>query len=129
MVTLQNLFTAAHHDLRLMQNASKQEGFGTEHRLSMRQYNDHHPESDNNIEAQGIADIIAGLAQSKSEDKETNNSAFTDITATIKALQEKIEAMEKKDTSRKRNNNNKIHCCTHGRPVTIKRLVAKMMQH
>ena len=89
MVTLQNLFTAAHHDLRLMQNASKQEGFGTEHRLSMRQYNDHHPESDNNIEAQGIADIITVLAQSASEDKETINSTFTGMTVTIKVLQEK----------------------------------------
>ena len=93
------------------------------------QHNDHRPESDNNIEAQGIAYIITDLAQSASENKVTIKSALTDMTATIKALQEKIEAMEKKDTSRKRNNNNKIHCCTHGRPVTIKRLVAKMMQH
>ena len=56
----------------------------------MRQHNDRHPESGNNIEAQGIADIITGLAQSASEDKETINSAFTDLTATIKVLQEKM---------------------------------------
>ena len=110
----QTFFTAAHRDLRLMQTASKQAGFGTVHGLSMRQH-DYHPESDNNIEAQGIADIITGLAQSASEDKETINSAFTDMTATIRALQEKIEAMKKKGPSRKRNNNNKSYCWTHGR--------------
>ena len=80
----------------------------------MRQH-DHHPENDNNIEGQGIADIITVLAQSASEDKETINSAFTNMTPTIKALQEKIEAMEKKGTSRKRNNNNTSYCWTHGR--------------
>ena len=73
----------------------------------MQQHNEHRPDSDNNIEVQGIADIIIGLAQSASEDKETINSTFTDKTATIKALQEKIEAMAKEGTSRKRNNNNK----------------------
>ena len=73
-----------------MQTTSRQAGFGTEqHGLSMRQHNDHHPESDNNIEAQGIADIITGLTQSASEDKETINSAFTGMTVTIKVLQEK----------------------------------------
>ena len=52
-----------------MQTTSKQAGFGTEHELSMRQHNDHHPESANNIEAQGIANIITGLDQSASTDK------------------------------------------------------------
>ena len=36
------------------------------------------------------------------------------MAATIKALQEKIEAMEK-GSSRKRNNNNKIYYWTHSR--------------
>ena len=81
----------------------------------MQQHNEHRPDSDNNIEAQGIADIITGLAQSASEDKETINSAFTDKTTTIKALQEKIEAMAKEGASRKRNNNNKSYCWTHRR--------------
>ena len=109
-------FTAANRDLRLMQTTSKQAGFSTEHGLSIRQHNDHRPESDNNIEAQGIAYIITDLAQSISEDKETIKSALTDMTVTIKSLQEKIETMKKKGRSRKRNNNNKSYCWTHGQP-------------
>ena len=70
-------------------------------------YNDHRPESDNNIEAQGIADIITVLAQTESEDKETiNKSAFTDMTATIKATPRKNRGNGKRGTLRKRNNNN-----------------------
>ena len=42
----------------------QQARFGTEHGLSMRQHTKHHPNSDNNIKAQGIADIITVLAQS-----------------------------------------------------------------
>jgi len=34
-----------------MQTESNQAGFGTEDGLSMRQHNDHHPESNKNIEA------------------------------------------------------------------------------
>ena len=89
-------FPAANRDLRLMQTTSKQAGFDTEHGLSIRQHNDHRPESDNNIEAQGIAYIITDLAQSISEDKETIKSALTDMTVTIKSLQEKIETMKKR---------------------------------
>ena len=106
-------FTVAHRDLRLMQTASKQAGFGSEQGMNMRQ-DDVPPGSDDNDDAHGIAAIITDLAQSASEDKETINSAFTTMTATIKALQEKIEAMEK-GSSRKRNNNNKSYCWSHGR--------------
>ena len=96
-----------------MQNASKQSGFGTEHGLSMRQ-RDHHPERNDNDEAQGIEDIITDIAPSALEDKETIKSTFTTMAVTIKYLQ-KIEAMENKYTSRKINNNNKSYCWTHGR--------------
>ena len=106
-------FTEAHRDLRLMQTASKQAGFGLKQGMNMRQ-DDVQPASDKNDEAQGIADIITDLAQSASEDKTTINYAFTTMTTTIKALQAKIEAMEK-CSSRKRNNNNKSYCWTHGR--------------
>ena len=71
------------------------------------------PACDDNDEVQGIADIITDLAQSASEDKETIDSAFATMTATVKALQAKIKAMEK-GSSRKRNNNNKSYCWTHG---------------
>ena len=106
-------FTAVHRDHRLMQTASKQAGFGSEHGMNMRQ-DDHHHEDENIDEAQDIANIITDLAQSVSEDKKSINSAFTAMTTTIKALQDKIEAMEK-GSSRKRNNNNKIYCWTNGR--------------
>ena len=87
-----------------------------------------------NTEAQGIANIITGLAQSVSEDKEMINSAFTDMTATIKSLQEKIEAMGKST-----HNINIIKniagltvelgiTTTSTLPVTIKRLIIKMIQ-
>ena len=101
----------------------------------MRQ-DDHQDEDENNDEAQGIADIITDLALSESEDKKTRKSIFTTMTATIKALQDKIEAMEK-GPSRKRNNNNKIYYWTHSRtrnnnhlsPICIKKKLAiKMMQ-
>ena len=112
MAPLQAYFTGAHRDLRLMQTASKQAGLGSEQGMSMRQDNVQ-PGYDDTDEAQGIAAIITDLAQSASDDKETINSAFTTMTATIKVLQEKIEAMEK-GSSRKRNNNNKKYCWTHG---------------
>ena len=106
-------FTAVYRDLRLMQTTSKQAGFGSEHGMNMRQ-DDHHHEDENIDEAQDIANIITDLAQSVSEDKKSINSAFTTMTTTIKALQDKIEAMEN-GSSRKRNNNNKSYCWTHGR--------------
>ena len=81
--------------------------------MNIRQ-DDVQPACDDNDEAQGIADIITDLAQSVSEDKETIDSAFATMTATVKALQAKIKAMEK-GSSRKRNNNNKSYCWTHGR--------------
>ena len=81
--------------------------------MNMRQ-DDNHREDENIDEAQNIANIITALAQSVSEDKKTIHSAFTTMTVTIKALQDKIEAMEK-GSSRKRNNNNKIYCWTNGR--------------
>ena len=96
-----------------MQTAPKQACFGSEHGIDMHQ-DDHQHEYENNDEAQGIADIITDLAQSESEDKKTRKSIFTTMTATIKALQDKIEAMEK-GSSRKRNNNNKSYCWNHGR--------------
>ena len=88
-----------------MQTASRQAGFGTEqHGLSMRQHNDHHPESEKNIEAQDIADIINGLAQSVSEDKETIISAFNDMTVIIQTLQEKNrEKLTKQKTKKTKN--------------------------
>ena len=61
--------------------------------------------------------LVENLAQSASEDKETINSAFTNMTATIKALQEKFEAIENKGTSRKRDDNNKNYFWTHGRTI------------
>ena len=97
-----------------MQIASKQASFGTEHGLSMRQH-DHHPENDNNNEAQGITIIITGLVQSASEHKGTINIAFTDAITTSKSIQDQIETIGKEGTSRKRNNNNKSHCWTHDR--------------
>ena len=115
-------FPAANRDLRLMQTTSKQAGFSTEHGLSIRQHNDHRPESDNNIEAQGIAYIITDLAQSISEDKETIKSALTDMTVTIKSLQEKIETMKKKGTV------GLGKTTTPALLVTINRLGIKMMQ-
>ena len=104
-------FTVAHRDLRLMQTASKQAGFGSEQGMNMRQ-DDVPPGCDDDDD--GISVIITDLAQSASEDKETINSAFATMTATIKALQEKNEAMENV-SSRKRNNNNKSYCWSHGR--------------
>ena len=70
-----------------MQTASKHTDFGTEHGLSMRQH-DRHSESDNNDVAQGIADIITGLSQSASENKEMIKSTLTHTNSTIKAFQE-----------------------------------------
>ena len=64
--------------------------------MSIYQHNDHYPGSNSNIEAKGIADVITGLAHSAPEDEETINPAFNIMSATIKALQEKIEAKEKK---------------------------------
>ena len=58
----------------------------------MRQ-DDVQPVCDDNDEAQGIADIITDLVQSALEDRQTINSAFTTMTATIKALQAEIEAI------------------------------------
>ena len=72
------------------------------------------PGCDDNDEAQGIAVIVTDLTQSASEDKETINSVFTTMTTTIKALQEK-NCNDGKKSSRKRNNNNKSYCWTHGR--------------
>ena len=53
----------------------------------MRQH-DRHSESDNNDVAQGIADIITGLSQLASENKEMIKSTLTDTNSTIKAFQE-----------------------------------------
>ena len=87
-------FTVAHRDLRLMQTVSKQAGLGSEQGMNMRQ-DDVQPGCDDNDEAHGIATIITDLAQSASEEKETIKSAFTTMTATIKALQEKLKRWKK----------------------------------
>ena len=70
-----------------MKTASKQIDFGLEHGLSMHQH-DRHSKSDNNDVTQGIADIITGLSQSASENKEMIKSTLTDTNSTIKAFQE-----------------------------------------
>ena len=118
-----------------MQTASKQAGFGSEQGMNMRQ-DDVQPGCDDDDEAHGIAAIITDLAQSASEDKETINSAFTTMTATIKALQAKIEAMEKDYHTRGTITTKVIVeltvvpgiIITLAIPVSTKKLAIKMMQ-
>ena len=52
----------------------------------MYQYQDHHPESDDNIDAHNITSIITDLAQYASQDKESINSTFINMISKIKAL-------------------------------------------
>ena len=113
MISIQDVLHCGASQSTFDANCIKKVDFGSEQRLDMRQ-DDVQPTCDDNNEAQGIADIIADLAQSASENKKMINSTFTTMTTTIKALPAKIEAMEK-GSSRKGNNNNKSYCWTHGR--------------
>ena len=65
------------------------------------------PEDDN--EENNIDVVITELANAATKDKEKMSATFPDLTNTIKALQEKIEKMEKKGGSRKRNSNNESY--------------------
>ena len=108
--TFKIFFTTAHRDLRLMQTAAKQTGFHTNNAYDM---HSHTPEEDN--DENYIVAVITELANAATKDKEQMTTTFADLTNTIKALQEKIEKMDKKGGSRKRNYNNESYCWTHGR--------------
>ena len=93
-----------------MQTATKQTGVHTNNAYTM---HSHAPEEDN--DENDIAVVITELANAATTDKEQMTTTFADLTNTIKALQDKIEKMDKKGGSRKRNYNNESYCWTHGR--------------
>ena len=93
-----------------MQTAAKQTAFHTDNAYSIQS---RAPQDDN--EENDIAAVINELANAATKDKEQMSATFTDLKNTIKALQEKIEKMDKNGGSRKRNANNENYCWTHGR--------------
>ena len=62
-----------------------------------------------------ITVVINELTNAATKDKENMTATFTDRTNIIKAHIDKIEKTDKKGGNRKRNYNNEIYCCTHGR--------------
>ena len=74
-----------------MQTAAKQTGFHTNNAYAM---HSHTPEEDN--DENDIAAVITELANAATKEKEKMTTTFADLTNTIKALQEKIEKMDKR---------------------------------
>ena len=62
-----------------------------------------------------VTTFINELANTATKGKESMTATFTDLTNTIKTFQDKIEKMDKKGGSRKRNYNNESYYWTHGR--------------
>ena len=104
------LFTTVHRDLRLMQTVVIQTSFHTNNAYSMQS---RAPEDGN--DENDIAAVINELTNAATKDKKKMSATFADLTNTIKVLQEKIDKMDKKGGSRKRNYNNESYCWTHGR--------------
>ena len=77
--------------MRLIQTTAKQTGFHTNSAYAM---HSHAPEEDN--DENDIAAVITELTNAATKDKEQMTTTFADLTNTIKALQEKIEKMDKK---------------------------------
>ena len=96
-----------HRDLRLMQTAAKQTGFHTKNAFSLQPHEIEEENDENDITA-----ILNELANTATKDKENMTATFTDLTNTITTLQVKIEKMDKKGGSRKRNFNNESYCWT-----------------
>ena len=72
-------------------------------------------DNSNEIEPADMNDILVALANVATQGDSTIATTLQDLTSTLQALKDKVDGIDQAGKKRKKNNNSKFYCWTHGR--------------
>ena len=72
-------------------------------------------DNSNEIEPAEMNDILAALANVATQRDRTIATTLQGLTNTLQALKDKVDGIDQAGKERKKNNNSKFYCWTHGR--------------